>query len=727
MRIAFDLESTNLLDSSSIDYTVFPYELRDSFAVHCLVAKDIDSGDLYRFTPENIGEIPSFMEGATEVIGHNIINYDCLVLRLYFGLHFKVGYEGDDDTLNGKPIKITDTLVLSRMLNPDRKGGHSLKAWGLRTGVLKQGFGETADWKEYTEEMLEYCVDDVLATEAAYKALCKEAQGWDWRLAHNIEKKIAELTTYQEHFGFYFDKGLAEECLVELDQWLEDITARVEPQLPKKQISKTSAKQYTPPKVQFKKNGELSANMLKFIEKMGGSVVGKRQAEIRGKVYDLPLPLEPLVTTEPMQMGNQIEMKQWLVSLGWNPKVWGEKDLTLDSNKQKQTKEKFLQSAERYIEDTLNSPYLDYRCDRLKCKPFELRKKILNHNLNRPLKVYTSPKYTINADKDIDPALAKLGEDYKFVEDVVKWLTYRHRRNSILSPKGTGFLKHYREDGRIPTPANPCGASTSRYQHSVVCNIPRVTSEYGDKMRSLFGCQPDNFQVGYDFSGLEARIEAHYTKQFDGDAYALALVSEKPNDIHTVNAQKVGVTRDEAKTMKYAVTYGAQAAKIASQMGWSMQKAQKIFDDFWDAAMPLQVLKERVSGYWIKKGGKEFVKAIDGRKLWVRSEHSILNIIFQSAGVICAKKANILHHKWLEERGLLFDPFSDSSFEGKCHAQTHYHDECQWEVHHSLVEDGKSVVGELASKAAYEAGDFFGLRVSLDADYDVGKNWKDCH
>lgn len=54
-------------------------------------------------------------------------------------------------------------------------------------------------------------------------------------------------------------------------------------------------------------------------------------------------------------------------------------------------------------------------------------------------------------------------------------------------------------------------------------------------------------------------------------------------------------------------------------------------------------------------------------------------------------------------------------------------DECQWEVHHSLVEDGKSVVGELASKAAYEAGEFFGLRVSLDADYDVGKNWKDCH
>lgn len=736
MRIAYDIETNGLLTNETVDYTTFPYKLKPDYKIHCLVAQDIDTGDIYKFYQDTIKDIPSFFDGVTEVVGHNIINFDNLVLRLYFGMNFKVGYEGDDDNLNGRDITIHDTLVMSRLLNPDRKGGHSLKAWGKRTGVYKDDFGETTDWAEFSEEMLEYCVDDVKATVATYNALVKEWGNWDWLSGYNLEKKVADLTTYQEHFGFYFNSDLAKECLIELDQWLDEIQQKVEPHLPAKPISKTNAKKYIPPKVQFKKDGNPSSNLEKFIEKHGGEWLGKRKVSLFGKVYDLPLPKEPLVTEEPMTLANQIELKQWLVSAGWAPKVVNEKDLTLNTKKQKLTPEKFRESAMRYIEDTLGGAYEAIRCERLKCKPWELTNKILMHDLRRPLKVYTAPKFTINQDKDIDPGLLKMGEQYAFITDVVKWLTYRHRRNSILSPNDTGFLKHVRDDNRIPTPANPCGASTSRYQHSICCNIPRVTSLYGDKMRDMFRCYPTNYQVGYDFSGLEARIEAHYTKQFNGDDYATALISEKPNDIHTVNANKMGISRDEAKTLKYAISYGAQPPKVSKQMGWSLKKAQGVFDDFWKAADPLKVLKERVTGYWKKKGEKQFVKAIDGRKLWVRSEHSIINIVFQSAGVICAKKANVLHHKWLEERGLLFDPFADTSFKSKAHAQIHYHDECQWEVSKELVdktvdEEGKevysSVVGGLASKAAKEAGDYYSLRVNLDADYEIGKSWKDCH
>lgn len=54
-------------------------------------------------------------------------------------------------------------------------------------------------------------------------------------------------------------------------------------------------------------------------------------------------------------------------------------------------------------------------------------------------------------------------------------------------------------------------------------------------------------------------------------------------------------------------------------------------------------------------------------------------------------------------------------------------DEAQWEVDKALVEGDTSVVGELASKAAQESGKYYGLRVDLDADYDIGQNWRDCH
>jgi hypothetical protein len=87
----------------------------------------------------------------------------------------------------------------------------------------------------------------------------------------------------------------------------------------------------------------------------------------------------------------------------------------------------------------------------------------------------------------------------------------------------------------------------------------------------------------------------------------------------------------------------------------------------------LKDLKDRVTAYWKRKGGGKFIKGIDGRKLWIRSEHSILNMLFQSTGVICAKKANEIHWKELKSRGLLFDPFWDDDFSGKCFIQIHYH------------------------------------------------------
>lgn len=669
MRIVFDIE-TNGLINTWLDYTKYPLKFKEGFKLHCLVAKDIDTGRLYKFHGDTIKDIPAFFSKVTTVIAHNGINFDLLVLRILFDMEFTVG----PDTIQGNPVDIIDTLVLSRVLNPDRKGGHSLKSWGKRTKVYKDDFSESTDWQEFSQAMLEYCVSDVEANHATYNALLKEMGKWDWSDAIELEKGTQYITTLQEHFGFYFDTDLAEKCVAELTEWLDDIETRVEPQLPKKPISKVSAKDFTPPKRQFKADGSISSYMQKFIDKHDGEYLGDRRVKLFGKVHDMPLPNnEPLVKEEPMLLSNQGDIKRWLVGEGWRPKVWAEKDMTLDSKKAKLPRDKYIKSALRYVEETLGSPYEKYRCMRLKCRPYQLKAKLLNHDINKPLKVYTAPKYTINQEKEVDPSLIAMGETYEFIGDVVKWLTYRHRRNSILSDNGSGFLTCIRDDHRIPTPANSCGASTSRYQHKLVCNIPRTTSLYGDKMRALFGATPGNYQVGYDAAGLEARIEGHYTIQFDGEEYAAALTASKPHDIHTVLAAKNGITRDEQKTLKYAITYGAQEAKIASQTGWSLERAKEVFTKFWESAAPLKTLKDRVVNYWKKRGDKKFVLGIDGRKLWVRSQHSILNIIFQSAGVICCKRANLIHHKYMREAGLLFDPFKDSSLEGKAHIQIHYH------------------------------------------------------
>ena len=67
--------------------------------------------------------------------------------------------------------KIVDTLLWSQFLNPERVGGHSLAAWGERLGYPK---GDFTDFTQYSDEMLEYCKQDVRVNYQILRALEKE-------------------------------------------------------------------------------------------------------------------------------------------------------------------------------------------------------------------------------------------------------------------------------------------------------------------------------------------------------------------------------------------------------------------------------------------------------------------------------------------------------------------------------------------------------------------------
>lgn len=685
MNIVFDIETTGLLDSSSLDYSEYPIKLKPYFKVHCIVFKSLDTGKVVRLygsqlTKKNVDKL---LSRATTLIAHNGIGYDLPVLSLYFDVDYYIGTSSSDpSTVNGRQCEITDTAIVSRMLWPDRPSGHSLKEWGKRLGLLKGDYGQQEDaWSEFNQDMLEYCEQDVDVTEAVYDALMEEWGEWDWSRAFYMEQAIAELTFRQEHFGFGFDKEKALVALEDLNSKMADIEARVEPQLPEKPLSKTNLNKFVPPKVQIKKDGALSASMKRFLDRVNGEVkeddYGVRTVYVEGRAYELPMPNEPVRTSEPMTLANQSEMKQYLVRLGWNPTVWTENDLTTDSKKQAKTDEKYQQSVVRYCEETAHSAFKKFRLLHRKVKTVnELYKELMSANRSRPVRVISAPKYTVDNDKTVCPNLEKLGSKVDFVKDVVDWLTYRHRRNSILSPNGTGFLAQPRIDidGRIQTPAITCGAASSRYRHSVCVNIPRPSSMYGAPLRDMFKAADGYYQIGCDAAGLEARVEAHYTRPYTGgEQYTKSLLSEKPNDVHTVTAHKMGITRDEAKTLKYSISYGAQPPKVAKQMGWTQNHAKQVFEDFWNAALPLKLLKERLTYYWKTKGQKKFIKGIDGRQLMVRSEHSLVNLLFQSCGVIIMKQAAVMLDRWMNQEGYLFNPFKDSSFQGKAAQMQHYH------------------------------------------------------
>lgn len=1005
-RVILDIE-TNGLISMLIDYTTKPMRLKPHAKLWCISLRDFDNQqDVVSLRREECTEanLKALLKDTKELVFHNGISFDMVMLFMFGTLNYRVGYEGESDTIFGdQPIKFVDTLVLSKLLRQDRPGGHSVEAWGRILGVPKIDF---SDFENYSEEMVTYCEGDTLTQAAIYQALLDELgeEGWaPIEKAYRMETKLVDLTVRQELRGFYFNTDAAEQAVIDFQKILEDLTDKVDPLLPPRPLNKGEQKDFVPPKVQFKKDGTISANMIKFIAKVGAEYQEEENTiTFEGVTYNLPL-TECIKTTLPGSIDNLDHLKAYLLDLGWEPMEWKERDLTKDSKKVKLHGEKLDATIMRYVDSTLNGPFKKYRLallgitdeTKLAAYLFGLKDKF-------SLMVPVSPLIRIGTEKKLCDNLTKMGEQAEFALDVTQYLTFKHRKNSIAGGKEdeegsplTGYLSQVRTDHRISTPADTLGANGGRYKHRGVCNVPRVSSPGGQVLRNLFGCGPERMQLGFDFASLEARIQGHFVLPYtDGEALAESLIAEKPNDCfdyntrllsstgwvhmdevtedtlianweptsktitytkptqiikryhnltngnmiqvkgsrldmlvtpnhrvilfnrtlgeyvtilakdlknyvienpesfipangyelvfdaegkricndwdylsklnkisnmtttesgsvvlqsedrstieaialgqvlrgssamvldkssktkevyqttihtkplnedgfkliadeitevpysgdvwcvsvpstyvlarrngkifvsgncHTINANKLGITRDNAKAFSYASMYGAQPEKLAKMLRIPLKEAERLFTAYWDAVPALKELKERVENFW-KKTGKQYIVGIDGRKLFVRSQHSLVNLLFQSAGALCVKYTIVGINRRLEELGMLGNPLVDTDEDmiRMVYMMIVYHDEAQFDCPDGFFKIHRFETEEEAEqvKATYKGSSAVGhddkgyyfceenlvsrfideeifrvcmdldLRVPLGMEYIVGTTWAECH
>jgi len=196
MKYIFDLETDGLLENVT--------------KIHCIVLKNIETNEILKLTTD---EAVNKLRKAELLIGHNIIKYDLPVLKKLY-LRFETN------------AKIFDTLVATRLLYPDVKekdfqrkdfprdciGRHSLKAWGNRIGTYKTTI-ET-DWKTFTPEMLEYCIQDVEVTHKLYNMINEKGYS---NQAMELEHEVAKLIYKQEQHGFTFNLEAARELYTKLN------------------------------------------------------------------------------------------------------------------------------------------------------------------------------------------------------------------------------------------------------------------------------------------------------------------------------------------------------------------------------------------------------------------------------------------------------------------------------------------------------------------------------
>ena len=324
--------------------------------------------------------------------------------------------------------------------------------------------------------------------------------------------------------------------------------------------------------------------------------------------------------------------------------------------------------------------------------------------------IKTSPKLTEDSFSSVQGRVPELITRY-YVLDHRRSLIYNVRKRD---GKHTGWLNELRSDGKITAGGIPQGTPTGRYRHYGIVNVPKNDKDviYGKEMRELFIACPGFVMCGSDAKALENRIEGHYTAYYDGGEYAQSLLHGDPhtkNQIAFSNAIQKEISRPVAKSLKYALLYGAQPHKVATTAGVQEKYGKILYDTFWKANPALEALKRDVEAAYKKRG---FLIGIDGRKLLIRSLHALLNTLFQSTGSIVVKKATtLLWEDWI--------PNTDIT----AYLVIHQHDEFQGLV----AEKNISEYTELSLKSFVESGKHFKLNIPIEGDTKVGINWAETH
>jgi DNA polymerase-1 len=260
MEVVFDIETDGL----------------NPTVIHVMVAKELGvKGNYIIRGPKAFAK---FAPKVSKWIAHNGTGFDCKVVENLWGYKIPLS-------------KQVDTLVLSRLFNPMRKGGHSLKSWGIRLDEYK---GEFNDWSQYSEEMKDYCKQDVKVTELVYQELLKEGSKFS-QASIDLEHQVHAIMCEQEANGFLLDTDLAQEiyttCLAETNRIERDIKEFMVPiAVPVKEVS-----------LKYKKDGSIFANQL-----LEGCNVQGDYTKILWEEFNL---------------ASQPQINKRLNRLGWKPTV----------------------------------------------------------------------------------------------------------------------------------------------------------------------------------------------------------------------------------------------------------------------------------------------------------------------------------------------------------------------------------------------------------------------
>jgi len=311
--------------------------------------------------------------------------------------------------------------------------------------------------------------------------------------------------------------------------------------------------------------------------------------------------------------------------------------------------------------------------------------------------------------------------DYPEAKVLGEYLTIKKRLGQIADGE-KAWLKYVNNQdscmhGEVVT--NGCITGRCAHRNPNMGQVPASYSPYGKECRSLFHA-PDGWDLlGVDAKALELRCLGGYLALWDDGEYA-NLVTDESVDIHVYNQDKFGVpTRDIAKRLIYAMLYGCGNEKAGGIVDPNEKDPVQLkllgrnaINGFMDGVPALKKLKQKLANAVQERG---YLRGLDGRALFCRSDFSALNVLLQGAGAMIMKQVIINTHNNLEAKGLVH------GYDWIQHAMIH--DEIQLSCHKKHT----ALVREQALLAFPQAQQFFAFRCDIEGDAKVGWSWNQTH
>jgi DNA polymerase I len=563
--------------------------IRDYTKFHVGVFKDVKTQEVFIFrrVHENPDELLAFLKTVSYVIGHNL-NYDLAVIKHFTGLDlWHLVTSGN----------ATDTLVVSRLVNYNQPGGHSLEAWGSRFGSAKSLF---SDFSEWSQELEDRCIQDTLLTERLYNTLRVYLEDTLWKPSITLEHLTNNLCRVLEETGFCFDKGKAEELRDELQIKVDHLLFLFNSVFPPKFVSDRVIE----PKLT--KAGSLNSKDFRWIK--------DEVRDLSPYHADSPFTLGSWVPFNPSSPSQVVER---LNKAGWKPFDKTKGHIEAERNRGRGSKEARRLNAEA-----------------------------LEHYRVYGWKVSEENLETLSEDAPDD---AKRLAEYLLLksrlDDLKEWIALYNEKTGRIH----GNFNHIGSwTGR------------KSHSRPNMANIPALVNRkgnpqpYGKEFRSLWTAAPRRVLVGCDAEGIQLRLFAHYCN----DPKLIKAIEEgnkdEKTDIHSLNKAVLDTicsTREVAKTYIYALLLGAGKQKQAQILNCSTSEAEeglnRIIEFYpgWKELKETTLVRDAERGYFV---------GLDGRRVLFPSAHKILAGYLQNGESVVMKKACLY---WTEAQTKIGIPF----------------------------------------------------------------------